>query len=107
MMIKQPQVTTVSPRQYHNTGLSALDEQMRRNGDSREFCKIAHHFVGNIDEAFIIASDRNTYVVGDVQRVKSDKSVMDGTGNTMTLQALNEKKLTARHDDPEGSKFQQ
>eukprot|EP00957_Ditylum_brightwellii_P127210 9699628-Ditylum_brightwellii.AAC.1 len=50
---------------------------MRRNGNSAEFFHLCHHFMENVDEACIMASEGELNVVGDAKTKKSDKCVGD------------------------------
>ena len=54
-----------------------MDEQLRRNGYSAEFKKVAHHFIGNVDEACIMVNEGELYVVGDAKSAKSDICLSD------------------------------
>ena len=74
---KRLQVTTESQERWHNLVSSMWEEQMRRNGNSAEFFRLRHHFMGNVDEACIMASEGKLNVVGDAKTKKSDKCVVD------------------------------
>ena len=70
-------MTTVSQKRWHNLVSSVLDKQLWQNGYSAEFVALKHHFIGNVDEACIMANDENLFVVGEEGTKKSNKDVMD------------------------------
>jgi hypothetical protein len=125
---KRLQVTTASQRRWHNCVSAALDEQLRLNGHDPKFVKLQDHFVGNVDEACIMANEAELYIVGDKKASKSDKNVSDsrfsltmicsgtaagtsgpflflGSGKNMTCRSLSDENLTKRHGAPPHSSF--